>query len=85
LFDYYQIIKLEKDNPMEIIESIIDDITTSSYQLNNLLSQIENDVDNSDGMGYDDFLDLVESKGDFKRAFEDIMFSTKVIQTKLNL
>lgn len=81
LFDYYQIIKEEKENPMEIIESIIDDITTNSYQLNHLLNEIENDIDHSDGMGYKDFLDLVENKGSFKIAFEDIMFSTKVVLT----
>ena len=81
LFDYYQIIKKESDNPISVIESIIDDITTSNYQLDNILANIEQDINSTDGMGYEDFLTLVENKGSFKVAFEDIMFSTKVILT----
>jgi len=81
LFDYYQIIKQENENPISVIEDIIDDITTSNYQLNNILANIEQDINSSDGMGYEDFLELVESRGSFKVAFEDIMFSTKVILT----
>ena len=81
LFDYYQIIKEDNENPITLIENIIDNITTHNYQISNILSDIEKDVNNSDGMGYDDFLKLVDSKGNFKVAFEDIMFSTKVILT----
>ncbi|MBN2832720.1 MAG: tetratricopeptide repeat protein, partial [Campylobacterales bacterium] len=34
------------------------------------------------GIKYEDFLTLIESRGSFKEAFEDIMFSTKVIISK---
>jgi hypothetical protein len=34
-----------------------------------------------DGVTYCDFKELVEKEGDFKKVFENIMFSTKVVIT----
>jgi len=36
-------------------------------------------IEYADGIRYSDFLTLVESRESFKKAFEDIMFSTKVV------
>jgi len=80
LFDYYQVLKSEKDNPVEIISNIIDTLDSTKYQLEELLvNPAEEQIDYGDGIRYSDFLALVESRGDFKKTFEDIMFSTKVI------
>lgn len=80
LFDYYQVIKDEKENAVEIISNIIDTLDSTKYQLEELLiNPIEEQIEYGDGIRYSDFLELVESRGDFKKTFEDIMFSTKVI------
>jgi tetratricopeptide (TPR) repeat protein len=82
LFDYYQIIKEEKENAVDIIDGLIDSLDTSKVQLQELLvNQEEEQVEYEDGIRYSDFLDLVQSRGSFKKAFEDIMFSTKVVIT----
>ena len=46
-----------------------------------LVDPVQEQVEYSDGIRYSDFLDLVKSRGNFKKAFEDIMFSTKVVIT----
>jgi len=82
LFDYYQMIKDEKDNAVEIIDGIIENIDTSKEQIQKLLlDPIEEQVEYGDGIRYSDFLALVKMRGSFKKTFEDIMFSTKVIIT----
>ena len=36
-------------------------------------------INAENGIKYEDFMSLIQSRGSFKEAFEDIMFSTKVI------
>ena len=80
LFDYYQIIKNEKKNAVDIIDGLINSLTTTKKQIQELLVEPkEEQIEYSDGIRYSDFLALVESRGSFKQTFEDIMFSTKVI------
>jgi len=82
LFAYYQVIKTEKDNAVEIIEGIINSLENSKQQLQELLvDPIKEQVEYGDGISYNDFLSLIESRGSFRKAFEDIMFSTKVVIT----
>ncbi|MEY3091031.1 MAG: hypothetical protein RL113_1347 [Pseudomonadota bacterium] len=82
LFDYYQMIKSEKANAVEIIDDLIANLDTSKHKLQALLAEpLEEQIEYGDGIRYSDFQALVESRGDFKKAFEDIMFSTKVIIT----
>ena len=82
LFDYYQVIKDEQDNAVDIIDGIIENLDTSKKQIQELLvDPIEEQVEYGDGIRYSDFLHLVESRGSFKKTFEDIMFSTKVVIT----
>ncbi len=82
LFDYYQIIKEERENAAEIIDGLIESLTTTKMQLSELLlDPVQEQVEYGDGIRYSDFLALVESRGSFKKAFEDIMFSTKVVIT----
>jgi len=83
LFDYYQVIKSEKENAVDIIDDLIDSLDTSKQYIQDLLlNPIEEQVEYGDGIRYSDFLALVESRGSFREAFEDIMFSTKVIITE---
>ncbi len=82
LFDYYLMIKDNKKNAVEIIHSLIESLDTTKESIRQLLtSPEEEEVEYGDGIRYADFLALVESRGSFKQAFEDIMFSTKVVIT----
>ena len=82
LFDYYQVIKKEKENAADIIDGLIESLSVTKLKLNELLvDPIQEQVEYGDGIRYSDFLDLVKSRGSFKKAFEDIMFSTKVVIT----
>ena len=83
LFDYYQVIKSEKENAVDIIDGLIDSLDTSKKYIQDLLlNPLEEQVEYGDGIRYADFLGLVESRGSFREAFEDIMFSTKVVITE---
>jgi hypothetical protein len=82
LFDYYQLIKTEKDNAVDIIDGLIENLDSSKQMIQELLvDPVEEQVEYGDGIRYSDFLDLVKSRGSFKKTFEDIMFSTKVVIT----
>ncbi len=80
LFDYYQLIKNEKENAVDIIGNLIENLDNSKRQIQELLfNPMEEQIEYGDGIRYSDFLQLVESRGSFRKTFEDIMFSTKVI------
>ncbi|DAB40027.1 MAG TPA: hypothetical protein CFH81_07385 [Sulfurovum sp. UBA12169] len=82
LFDYYQIIKYQKDNAAQIIDSIITSLEDTKLKVQDLLADsLEEEVEYGEGIRYGDFLELVEQRGSFKKTFEDIMFSTKVVIT----
>ena len=82
LFDYYQVIKNEKDNALDIIDGLIDSLDHSKLDIHKLLDPFSEQVEYNDGIRYSDFLLLIKSRGSFKKAFEDIMFSTKVVITQ---
>ncbi|HHB94656.1 MAG TPA: hypothetical protein ENK88_05895 [Campylobacterales bacterium] len=79
LYDYYQIIKTEQDNADEAMMSLISTLDSTKDQIAQLLSPTEDKIEYQDGIGYRDFLEFVDNRGDFSRAFEDVMFSTRVI------
>ncbi len=82
LFDYYQVMKSENKDADKIINDLIQNIDDSKNKLYEiLLKPMEKQADFEDGIKYDEFLILIEDRGSFKRAFEDVMFSTKVILT----
>ena len=82
LFDYYQLIKSEKENAADIINGLIETLDGSKQNIEELLRDpVQEQIEYSDGIRYSDFLLLVESRGSFKKTFEDIMFSTKVVIT----
>jgi tetratricopeptide (TPR) repeat protein len=82
LFDYYQMIKSEKENAVDIIDGLIENLDSSKHKLQELLVEpLEEQIEYGDGIRYSDFLELVKNRGSFKKTFEDIMFSTKVVIT----
>ncbi len=82
LYEYYLISKDSGvSNPEELVESIVDsvDFTVESLEALFLEEEIEDRINEEDGISYDDFKLFIDDKESFKEAFEDIMFSTKVI------
>ena len=81
LFEYYETTKnLDQDNNDEIIEEITNGVDMSSDYIYQLLDGLEEYIITlEDGVEYKDFLQLCEDKDSFKKALEDIMFSTKII------
>lgn len=80
LYDYYTIAKSENEDAEVIIEDIMQNYDGNSDKIITLVNELMSyDKNNIDGIMYEDFKRIVESKGDFRIAFEDLMFSTKVI------
>ena len=81
IFEYYQIAKELDENAEEIIEGLIEssdfDVEIFNRLLNDMVGLGDFSEDNS--INYSDFLEHIEARGSFKRAYEDIMFSTKVM------
>jgi tetratricopeptide (TPR) repeat protein len=83
LFDYYQAIKNKEPEAAQIVHEIIDSIDVTKNTLSELMNeQLKYQAEYEDGILYSDFKELIENRGSFKSAFEDIMFSTKVIITE---
>jgi len=83
LFEYYL---LTKDNGVEeceaVMETLIHSVDENRDKIARLLGKnndFEQRLNAENGIRYEDFRDLIDSRGSFKEAFEDIMFSTKVI------
>lgn len=79
LFDYYQIIKNEQDDASEIMVNLLTTLDVTQGKAAEILNSNEDKAEYKDGIGYEDFLRFIDNRGSFKRAFEDIMFSTRVI------
>lgn len=83
LFDYYTVLRQEdKEQADLIISEILDSLDGSVEALSEAFtSPVEEKLAYEDGIVYEEFRTLVENEGDFKRVFENIMFSTRVIIT----
>jgi tetratricopeptide (TPR) repeat protein len=82
LYEYYLIIKDSGTPDSEkVIEEIVNsvDFSLESLEAIFLQDELEAKIDEENGIAYDDFKIFIENKNSFKEAFEDIMFSTKVI------
>lgn len=80
LFDYFSILKAENlDEAIKYVEDVIDAYDGDVEKMLNLLKELSiSTIDSLEAINYEDFKRLIEIKGSFKQAFEDIMFSTKV-------
>ena len=80
IYYYYQTVKDETENIRQNIEQLIKSLTNSVNL--DIFELIDSDLMMKDGIEYEDFLKLIEEKENFKEAFEDAIFSTKVIISK---
>ena len=80
LFDYFSIAKSENlEDAIKYVEDVIDAYDGDVDKMMDILKDItDTTIDSLDAIKYEDFKRLVESRGSFRIAFEDIMFSTKV-------
>lgn len=88
LFDYFIVSKDENlKKAIEYVEDFIHAHDGDNNKMMGLLREISNSsVEALNAIEYKDFMNLVETRGSFKEAYEDIMFSTKVaITTKEEL
>jgi len=88
LFDYFIIAKDESlEDAVKYVEDYINAHDGDNEKMLGLLQDISNtNVESLNAIEYKDFLELVENRGSFKEAYQDIMFSTKVaITTKEEL
>jgi tetratricopeptide (TPR) repeat protein len=81
LFDYYQAIKRSSDDADQVIDNLMQAIHTTRIIIQQSFGEADKDSALEEGVSYEDFIHLVEDKGDFKQAFEDMMFSAKVVIT----
>ncbi len=82
-YDYFSVAKIDNlDNAIEYVKGMIKAYDGDVEEITKLLQEISSmAVESLDAIDYKDFLELVQSRGNFKEAFEDIMFSTKVAIT----
>ena len=83
LYDYYLILLNEKvSDPETIIENILESIDNHKLDFNNVPSSpLKQHLMYADGITYTDFKDFSVKEKGFKKAFEDIIFTTKVLIT----
>lgn len=83
LFDYYSVLRKEdNEDADEIMNDIIESMDGTIETLSELIQEPLNEkLESEDGILYSDFKLLVDDSGDFKKTFENIMFSTRVIIT----
>lgn len=81
LFDYYEVLREEDaESADSIISDILNSLDGSLEELTQMIADpVKNRIEYENGISYDDFKLLVEQEGDFKKIFENIMFSTRVI------
>ena len=88
LFDYFIIEKDENfDEAFKYVTDVVNAFDGDNEKMMGLLRDISNtSVEALNAIEYKDFMNLVQSRGSFTQAYQDIMFSTKVaINTKEDL
>lgn len=88
LFDYFIIAKDDNiETAIKYVEDVINAYDGDNEKMLTLLKNIsQTSVESLNAIEYKDFLELVKTRGSFKEAYQDIMFSTKVaITTKEEL
>lgn len=88
LFDYFLVAKdSDFDGAVKYVQDIINAYDGDNEKMMHILQDIAStNVDSLNAIEYEDFKKLVENRGSFKEAYQDIMLSTKVaITTKEDL
>ena len=84
LFDYYTVLR---DDDLEQADTILTEILETMDGTLDALGEIitkplKDRIEFEDGIMYAEFKEIVDEDGDFRRIFENIMFSTRVIITE---
>jgi len=84
LFDYYAVLREDDAEQADVILSeILETMDGTLEQLGEIISRpLGERLEFEDGILYSDFKEIVDEDGDFRRIFENIMFSTRVIITE---
>ena len=80
LYDYFTIVKDENlEEAIRYVEDVINAYDGDIDKMMEILKELSSStVESLDAIRYEDFKKLIDSRGSFRIAFEDIMFSTKV-------
>ncbi len=80
LYDYFSIVKDENlEEAIRYVEDVINAYDGDIDKMMEILKELSSStIESLDAIRYEDFKKLIESRGSFRIAFEDIMFSTKV-------
>ena len=80
LYDYFTVAKENNiDDAIKYVYDVVDAYDGDIDKMMNILKDLTSStIDSLDAIKYDDFKTLVLTRGSFRIAFEDIMFSTKV-------
>ena len=80
LYDYFSIVKDENlEEAIRYVEDVINAYDGDIDKMMEVLKELSmSTVESLDAIRYEDFKKLIDSRGSFRIAFEDIMFSTKV-------
>ena len=84
LFDYYTVLRQDDAEQADIIMSeILETMDGTLEQLGEIIARpLKESLAFEDGIMYSEFKEIVDDEGDFRRIFENIMFSTRVIITE---
>ena len=84
LFDYYTVLREDDAEQADIIlGEILETMDGTLEELGEIIAQpIKERIEFEDGIMYSEFKEIVDDDGDFRRIFENIMFSTRVIITE---
>ncbi len=84
LFDYYAVLREDDAEQADlIISEILETMDGTLEQLGDIITQpLKERLAFEDGILYEEFKEIVDDEGDFRRIFENIMFSTRVIITE---
>ncbi|QKF66330.1 hypothetical protein AVENP_0770 [Arcobacter venerupis] len=80
LYDYFSIVKDENlEEAIRYVEDVVDAYDGDIDKMMEVLKELSTStIESLDAIRYEDFKKLIDSRGSFRVAFEDIMFSTKV-------
>jgi tetratricopeptide (TPR) repeat protein len=80
LYDYFNIVKDENlEEAIRYVEDMINAYDGDIDKMMEVLKELSTStIESLDAIRYEDFKNLIGSRGSFRIAFEDIMFSTKV-------
>ncbi len=80
LFNYFTVSKdLNFTEAVKFVQDSLNDYDNENDKMLHLLKDMSStSVESLNAIEYKDFMELVESRGSFREAYQDIMFSTKV-------